>query len=40
VVENGQLVGMLSLGDISVEGDATAAGKALSEISTPSEPDR
>ena len=40
VVENGQLVGMLSLGDISVEGSTAAAGKALTEISTPSEPER
>ena len=40
VVENGQLVGMLSLGDISVEGGAAAAGKALTEISTPAEPRR
>ena len=40
VVENGALVGMLSLGDVSVEGDARQAGQALREISTPAEPER
>ena len=40
VVENGQLVGMLSLGDLSVEGSTGEAGRALKEISTPSEPER
>jgi CBS domain-containing protein len=40
VVEDGKLVGMLSLGDLSVEGSTREAGKALREISTPSEPER
>jgi len=40
VVEDGSLVGMLSLGDISADGDAQAAGQALSEISTPAAPER
>jgi len=40
VVEDGRLVGMLSLGDLSVEGNTQDAGKALREISTPAEPER
>jgi CBS domain-containing protein len=40
VVEDGKLVGMLSLGDLSVEGSTREAGKALREISTPAEPER
>ena len=40
VVEDGRLVGMLSLGDLSVEGSTREAGKALREISTPAEPER
>lgn len=40
VVEDGRLVGMLSLGDLSVEGNVREAGKALKEISSPAEPDR
>ncbi|WP_157268885.1 CBS domain-containing protein [Azohydromonas aeria] len=35
-----RLVGMLSLGDAATRGDAAAAERALSGISTPSEPDR
>jgi CBS domain-containing protein len=40
VVENGHLVGILSLGDVSVDGSTGAAGQALKHISTPSEPER
>lgn len=40
VDENDRLVGIVSLGDLSAEGDADAAGDALQNISTPSEPDR
>ena len=40
VVEDGRLVGMLSLGDLSVDGSTRDAGRALREISTPSEPER
>jgi CBS domain-containing protein len=40
VVAGGQLVGMLSLGDLSVEGDAREAGRALKDISVPAEPNR
>jgi CBS domain-containing protein len=40
VEEDGALVGMLSLGDISVEGSEGRAGKALTEISQPARPDR
>ena len=40
VVEDGRLVGMLSLGDLSVEGSTREAGEALREISTPAEPER
>ena len=40
VVEGGRLVGMLSLGDLAVEGDTREAGQALKEISTPAEPER
>jgi CBS domain-containing protein len=35
-----RLVGMLSLGDAATRGDPEAAQRALSGISTPSEPDR
>lgn len=35
-----RLVGMLSLGDAATRGDSQAAQRALSGISTPSEPDR
>jgi len=39
VVENGQLVGMLALGDIAVDGNKDrVSGEALSEISAPSHP--
>ena len=40
VVEDGRLVGMLSLGDLSVDGSTRDAGRALREISTPAEPER
>jgi CBS domain-containing protein len=40
VVEDGHLVGMLALGDVSAEGDVREAGRALKDISTPSEPAR
>ncbi|MGH2586999.1 MAG: CBS domain-containing protein [Dehalococcoidia bacterium] len=40
VVEDGRLIGMLSLGDVSVEGNREQAGKALKEISTPARPER
>ena len=36
----GQLVGILSLGDVAAKGDAYEAGVALSDISEPAEPDR
>ncbi len=37
VVENGQLVGMLALGDVAVDGNKDrVSGEALSEISAPS----
>lgn len=35
-----KLVGIVSLGDLSAEGSADAAGDALKDISTPSAPDR
>lgn len=39
VVENGQLVGMLALGDVAVDGNKDqVSGEALSEISAPSSP--
>lgn len=40
VVEDGRLVGILSLGDVSVDGSAGAAGQALKHISAPAEPER
>jgi len=40
VVEGGRLVGMLSLADVSLDGNARVAGTALKEISSPAEPDR
>ena len=40
VVEGDRLVGMLSLGDVAVEGSSAEAGRALKEISTPAEPER
>lgn len=40
VVDGGRLVGMLSLGDLSVDGNAREAGRALKDISSPSEPER
>lgn len=40
VEEDGALVGMLSLGDVSVEGSERRAGEALTDISEPSRPDR
>jgi CBS domain-containing protein len=40
VVEDGHLVGMLALGDVSAEGDVREAGRTLKDISTPSEPAR
>lgn len=40
VVEDGRLVGMLSLGDLSVAGNAREAGMALERISTPAAPRR
>ena len=36
----GQLVGILSLGDVATKGDEYEAGVALSDISEPAEPDR
>ncbi len=39
VVENNQMVGMVSLGDLATkDGDPNNAGQALSSISTPSNP--
>ncbi len=39
VVENGQLVGMLALGDVAVDGNKDrVSGEALSDISAPSHP--
>ncbi|MGD9892668.1 MAG: CBS domain-containing protein [Dehalococcoidia bacterium] len=38
VVSDGSLVGMLSLGDVSVDGDAREAGRALADISVPAQP--
>jgi CBS domain-containing protein len=38
VVEGGKLVGIVSLGDISVEADRAGAGDALEHISAPSMP--
>lgn len=35
-----RLVGMLSLGDVAVKGDAEEAGQALQDISQPARPDR
>jgi CBS domain-containing protein len=40
VVSGGSLVGMLSLGDVSVDGDAREAGRALADISIPAQPVR
>ena len=40
VVSDGNLVGMLSLGDVSVEGDTREAGRALKDISVPAQPAR
>jgi CBS domain-containing protein len=41
IVENGELVGMLSLGDLAVRSETDMeAGEALSEISIPSRPQR
>jgi len=40
VVSDGSLVGILSLGDVSVEGDVREAGRALSDISVPAQPTR
>lgn len=40
VVSDGNLVGMLSLGDVSVEGDTREAGRALKDISVPAQPTR
>jgi CBS domain-containing protein len=40
VEEDGRLVGMLALGDLSVEGNAGQAGEALTDISRPSRPNR
>ena len=36
----GQLVGILSLGDVATKGDSYEAGVALSDISEPAAPDR
>ncbi|MCY7314434.1 MAG: CBS domain-containing protein [Rubrivivax sp.] len=38
--DQGQLVGMLSLGDLAAKDDAEEAGEALAAISEPAEPDR
>lgn len=38
VVENGTLVGFLSLGDVAVEGRDKVSGEALEQISYPAEP--
>ena len=35
-----QLVGMVTLGDLSVDGDQRLGGEALKEVSTPAEPKR
>jgi CBS domain-containing protein len=40
VVADDSLVGMLSLGDVSVDGDAREAGRALTDISVPAQPVR
>jgi CBS domain-containing protein len=41
IVENGNLVGIVSLGDLAVQSKADMeAGKALSHISTPSQPNK
>lgn len=40
VVSGGSLVGMLSLGDVSVNGDAREAGRVLTDISVPAQPVR
>jgi CBS domain-containing protein len=40
VVSGGSLVGMLSLGDVSVDADTQEAGRALMEISFPARPAR
>lgn len=40
VIDNGRLVGMLSLGDVAVDGNKDrVSGEALSDISSPSQPD-
>jgi CBS domain-containing protein len=38
IVEEGRLVGIVSIGDISVQGDQIEAGGALEEISKPAMP--
>lgn len=38
--DGGQLVGILSLGDVAAKGSAGQASEALTDISEPSEPDR
>ncbi len=41
IVENGELIGMLSLGDLAVRSETDMeAGEALTEISIPSKPER
>ncbi len=40
IVEDGKLIGMVSLGDIAVQGDEIYAGGALEEISKPARPRR
>ena len=38
--KNKRMIGMLSLGDVSVDGDAREAGRALTDISVPAQPVR
>lgn len=40
VVENGKLVGILALGDVSVEASVKDAGRVLRDVSNPAEPGR
>ncbi|MCY9018204.1 CBS domain-containing protein [Priestia megaterium] len=41
IVENGKLIGMVSLGDLAVSNDSNQkAGKALEDISVPAEPNK
>lgn len=40
VVENGNLVGILALGDVSIEASAKDAGRVLRDVSNPAQPGR